>query len=63
MTRTLVPDQPVTPEKPSDPADTGSVISLPDDVRMAIARSREAAQRGEFATEAEVQAVWTKHGL
>jgi hypothetical protein len=29
----------------------------------AIARSKAAAGRGEFATDAEVRAVWSKHGL
>lgn len=29
----------------------------------AIAVSKAAAARGEFASEAEVQAVWAKHGL
>lgn len=31
--------------------------------KEAIAQSRAAAMRGEFATDAEVQAVWAKHGL
>ena len=30
--------------------------------RLSIARSKAAAQRGEFATDEQVQAVWTKHG-
>jgi hypothetical protein len=31
--------------------------------REAIARSKAAADRGEFATEEQVRAVWAKHGL
>jgi predicted transcriptional regulator len=38
-------------------------IPLSEDERDAIARSKAAAARGEFATEAEVKAVWSKHGL
>jgi hypothetical protein len=29
----------------------------------AIARSKEAAARGEFATDEQVHALWAKHGL
>ena len=31
--------------------------------REAIARSKAAAERGEFATEEQVRDVWAKHGL
>jgi len=31
--------------------------------REAIAISKAAASRGEFATDEQVRAVWTKHGL
>lgn len=31
--------------------------------RAAIAASRAAAARGEFATDDQVRAVWAKHGL
>jgi hypothetical protein len=31
--------------------------------RAAIARSKAAAARGEFATDEEARAVWAKHGL
>ncbi|KST59924.1 hypothetical protein AO398_03330 [Methylobacterium sp. GXS13] len=31
--------------------------------RDAIATSKSAAARGEFATDEEVRAVWAKHGL
>jgi hypothetical protein len=38
-------------------------VVLTHDERSAIAESRAAAARGEFATDAEVRAVWAKHGL
>lgn len=38
-------------------------VILSDDERAAIATSKEAAARGEFATEAQVRATWAKHGL
>ena len=44
-------------------ADRQPPVPLTDDERKAIARSREAAARGEFATDDEVRAVWAKHGL
>ena len=31
--------------------------------RAAVAASKEAAARGEFATDEQVRAVWAKHGL
>ena len=31
--------------------------------RAAIASSKEAAARGEFATDEQVRAAWVKHGL
>jgi hypothetical protein len=37
-------------------------IPLTPEERDAIARSKAAAARGEFATEDEVRAVWAKHG-
>lgn len=43
--------------------DDVSPVKLTDDERAAIAASREAAARGEFATDAEVRAIWAKHGL
>ena len=36
---------------------------LSDAERLAIARSKDAAVRGEFASDAQVRAVWAKHGL
>lgn len=35
---------------------------LTDEEREAIARSKAAAARGEFATDEQVRAVWSKHG-
>jgi hypothetical protein len=42
--------------------DSGAV-SLSDEERAAIARSKAAAARGEFASDDEVRAVWARHGL
>lgn len=44
-------------------AEATSPVVLSEDERAAIAASKEAAARGEFATEAQVQATWVKHGL
>ena len=38
-------------------------ITLTPEEDAAIVRSMEAADRGEFATEAQLDAVWTKYGL
>jgi hypothetical protein len=38
-------------------------VALSPDERAAIAESKRAAARGEFATDEQVRAVWTKHGL
>ncbi len=38
-------------------------VRLTPDERMALAASKAAATRGEFATDEEVQAVWRKHGV
>ena len=38
-------------------------VLLTDEERAAIASSRAAAARGEFATEDQVRAVWAKHGF
>lgn len=43
--------------------DGAGVIELTPDERSALARSRAAAACGEFATAAEVEAVWAKHKL
>jgi hypothetical protein len=37
-------------------------VSLTAEERKALARSKAAAALGEFATDAEVRAVWAKHG-
>jgi hypothetical protein len=37
--------------------------TLSTEERAAISASKEAAARGEFATDEEVAAVWRKHGL
>jgi predicted transcriptional regulator len=38
-------------------------VPLSAEERDAIARSKKAADRGEFATDEELKAVWAKHGL
>jgi hypothetical protein len=38
-------------------------IALTAEERAALAVSKAAAARGEFATEDEVRRVWAKHGL
>ncbi len=44
-------------------AEVASPVILSEDERPAIAASKEAAARGEFATEAQVGATWAKYGL
>ncbi len=44
-------------------ADDSPPVVLTNAERVAIAKSREAAARGEFATDAQVRATWAKHGL
>ena len=39
------------------------VVDLTPEEEAAVLHSREAAARGEFATDAQVRAVWAKHGL
>ena len=41
----------------------GAPIALTAEERAAIAESKAAAARGEFATDDEVRAVWAKHNL
>ena len=41
----------------------GTPIALTAEERAAIATSRAAAARGEFATDNEVRAAWAKHDL
>jgi hypothetical protein len=43
--------------------DLPAPVNLSPEEREAIAHSRAAAQRGEFATDEQVRAVWAKHGL
>ena len=43
--------------------DEAPPVALSPDERAAIATSKAAATRGEFATDAQVRAVWAKHGL
>jgi hypothetical protein len=38
-------------------------VALSADERAAIANSKAAAARGEFASDDEVRSVWAKHGL
>jgi len=38
-------------------------ILLTAEQRAAIALSKAAAARGDFATDEEIRAVWAKHGL
>ncbi len=40
----------------------GDPVALTPAERDAIANSKAAAARGEFATEEQVRAVWAKHG-
>jgi len=41
----------------------GEPVPLTPAELAAIARSKAAAARGEFASEEQVRAVWAKHGL
>lgn len=43
--------------------DKDEPVALTPEEDAAIVRSMEAADRGEFATEAQLGAVWAKHGL
>jgi predicted transcriptional regulator len=44
-------------------ADDEPPVPLTPEEQAAIAASKAAAARGEFATEEQVRAVWAKHGL
>ena len=44
-------------------ADDEPPVPLTQEEQTAIASSKAAAARGEFASDEEVRAVWTKHGL
>ena len=39
------------------------VVELTPDEDAALARSEAAAERGEFATDEQIAAIWAKHGL
>ena len=43
--------------------DDRTPVPLTADERAALAKSKAAALRGEFATDEQVRAVWTKHAL
>jgi hypothetical protein len=43
--------------------DDGEPVPLSPDERAAIAASKSAAARGEFATDEQVRDLWAKHGL
>ena len=44
-------------------ADDEPGVELAPEEQAALDASKAAAARGEFATEAEIRAVWAKHGL
>jgi hypothetical protein len=44
-------------------ADEASPVPLTPEERDAIAKSKAAAARGEFAPDDQVRAVWSKHSL
>jgi hypothetical protein len=44
-------------------ADDEPPLPLTSEEQAAIAASKAAAARGEFATDEQVRAVWAKHGL
>jgi len=44
-------------------ADDEAPVALTAEEQEAVAASKAAASRGEFATDDQVRAVWAKHGL
>jgi hypothetical protein len=44
-------------------SDDAVLVPLSTDERAAIAKSKAAAARGEFASDEQVRSVWDKHGL
>ena len=44
-------------------SDDAAPVSLSPEERAAMARSKAAAAKGEFATDEQVRAVWAKHRL
>jgi hypothetical protein len=63
--RYILPFTTEPPEPPPPPPTTANSrrVVLSNAERAAIKASLDAAGRGEFATDAEVRAVWAKHGL
>jgi hypothetical protein len=43
--------------------DEAPAMALSADERSVIAKSKEAAARGEFASDEQIRATWAKHGL
>jgi hypothetical protein len=43
--------------------DDAEPVPISPDERAAITRSKEAAARGEFASDEQVRATWAKYGL
>jgi hypothetical protein len=43
--------------------DNDEPVPLSPEEEAAVATSKRAASRGEFATDEQVRAVWTNHGL
>ncbi len=39
------------------------VVELTPEEEEAVLKSRAAAARGEFATDEQIRAIWSKHGL
>jgi hypothetical protein len=57
-------DSPFMPNGREQPGSDESVpIPLSAEEREAIAASKAAAARGEFATDEQVRTTWAKHGL
>jgi hypothetical protein len=44
-------------------SEESTVVELSAEERSAIAASKAAAGRGEFATDEQVRSAWAKHGL
>lgn len=44
-------------------SDEATPVALSADELSAIAKSKETAARGEFASDEQVRATWVKHGL
>jgi predicted transcriptional regulator len=44
-------------------ADAAPIIELDDATRTAIREGIEQARRGEFVAEADIEALWKRHGL